>query len=37
MEQRISFLTFTKKTGGLNVTAPSNPNLVPPGSTCSSS
>ncbi len=31
MEQRISFLAFSKKTGGLNVTAPSNPNLVPPG------
>jgi hypothetical protein len=31
MEQRISLLAFTKKTGGLNVTSPSNPNLVPPG------
>jgi hypothetical protein len=31
MEQRIAVLTFAKATGGLNVTAPSNPNLSPPG------
>jgi hypothetical protein len=31
MEQRINFLTFTKVAGGIQVTAPSNPNLSPPG------
>jgi hypothetical protein len=31
LEQRILTLPFVKVTGGLNVTAPSNPNLSPPG------
>jgi galactose oxidase len=31
MNQRFQELSFTKVTGGLNVVAPSNPNLAPPG------
>lgn len=31
MNQRINRLSFSQATGGLNVTAPSNPNLCPPG------
>jgi Domain of unknown function (DUF1929)/Bacterial Ig-like domain (group 3) len=31
MEQRISFLSFSQATGGLNVTAPPSANLAPPG------
>ena len=31
MDQRIDQLTFTATTGGLNVVAPANPNLSPPG------
>jgi hypothetical protein len=31
MNQRFQELSFTKVTGGLNVVAPSNPNLSPPG------
>jgi len=31
MGQRINRLSFSQATGGLNVTAPSNPNLAPPG------
>jgi galactose oxidase len=31
MSQRISRPTFSQATGGLNVTAPSNPNMTPPG------
>lgn len=31
MNQRINKLAFTQTTGGLNVTAPSNPKLCPPG------
>jgi hypothetical protein len=31
MNQRINRLTFSQGTGGLNITAPSNPNLAPPG------
>ncbi|HTM57306.1 MAG TPA: galactose oxidase-like domain-containing protein [Candidatus Udaeobacter sp.] len=31
MNQRINRLSFAATTGGLNVTAPSNPNLCPPG------
>jgi hypothetical protein len=30
-EQRISFLSFSQTTGGLNVTAPQSANLAPPG------
>ena len=30
-EQRLSFLTFSQTTGGLNVTAPPSANLAPPG------
>jgi hypothetical protein len=31
MNQRINRLSFAAATGALNVTAPSNPNLAPPG------
>ena len=31
MDQRINRLNFSQTTGGLDVVAPSNPNLVPPG------
>jgi hypothetical protein len=31
LEQRINRLSFAQATGGLDVTAPSNPNLAPPG------
>ena len=31
MDQRFSRLSFSQATGGLNVVAPSNPNLAPPG------
>jgi len=31
MDQRFSRLTFSRKTSGLNVVAPANPNLAPPG------
>jgi len=31
MSQRISRSLFSQATGGLNVTAPSNPNTIPPG------
>jgi hypothetical protein len=31
MNQRINYLTYSQAAGGLNVTAPSNANLCPPG------
>ena len=37
MEQRFSRLNFSQVTGGLNIVAPSSPNLAPPVTICFSS